>query len=221
EQHGPHAPMGTDTLSAEAIADRAAEAYDGTALVTPAVPIGISEEHRQFTGTLWVEPDTFRDYVRETVASLAGHGVSRVVVVNGHGGNSDALREVCGTISRREAAYAVPFTWFDAVDFAAHGVELGHGGPAETAVVRALAPELIDEEELDAAAEGAGEAFGEFEHGTNLAFDFASFSEAGNVGDPRAGDAELGEALLEAATAALVEIVERVAARDTAPPPHR
>jgi creatinine amidohydrolase len=104
EQHGPHAPLGTDTLNAVAVADAGAEAYGGEVVVAPPIPVGIAEEHRHFPGTLWVSPDTFRAYVRETVASLASHGFDRVVVVNGHGGNVDALREVTGTISRHDDA---------------------------------------------------------------------------------------------------------------------
>jgi len=115
EQHGPHAPLGTDALTAEAVAEAGAASYDGEVVVAPTIPVGVAEEHRQFSGTLWVSEDTFRDYVRETVTSLAHHGWDRVVLVNGHGGNVAALREVCGRITRHDDAYAVPFTWFDAV----------------------------------------------------------------------------------------------------------
>jgi creatinine amidohydrolase len=221
EQHGPHAPMGTDALSAETIAAEAADAYDEAVVVAPTVSVGISEEHRQFTGTLWVEEDTFRDYVRETVASLAHHGFDRVVVVNGHGGNSDALREVCGTITRHDDAYAVPYTWFDAIDYDEYDPDLGHGGPIETSFVSHVRPELVREERFEAAADGAGEAFGEWVSGTNLAYDFAEFAESGNIGDPGEGDAELGERLLDGATAALVDLLDAVAARDTDLPDHR
>jgi creatinine amidohydrolase len=221
EQHGPHAPMGTDALSAETIASDAADAFDGDVVVAPPVNVGISEEHRHFTGSLWVSEETFRSYVRETVASLASHGWDRVVVVNGHGGNTDALREVCGAITRHDDAYAVPWTWFDALDFGEYGIDLGHGGPAETAFVQAVRPDLVHEDRFDDAGAGAGDAFGEFEQGTNLAYDFAEFSESGNLGDPSAGDAELGEQLLSDATESLVALLETVRERDVTRPSHR
>ncbi|SIS13392.1 creatinine amidohydrolase [Natronorubrum thiooxidans] len=91
EQHGPHAPLGTDTLNAETIADAAAERYDGTVVVTPAVPVGVAEEHSQFTGILWTSLSTFKAYVRDIARSLAHHGFDRLVLVNGHGGNTVAL----------------------------------------------------------------------------------------------------------------------------------
>ncbi|MFB6143003.1 MAG: creatininase family protein [Halorientalis sp.] len=225
EQHGPHAPLGTDVLTAEAVAAAGAESYEADhgspVVVAPAIPVGVAAEHRQFTGTLWVGEDTFRDYVRETVESLASHGFDRVVVVNGHGGNVAPLREVCGRVTRESDAYAVPFTWFDAVDPADHGVEMGHGGPVETSVLRHLAPALVREDRLDAAAEGGADRWGEWLGGTNLAYDTAEFSENGTVGDPREGSADLGEALFDAATGALVDLLSRVADREGGTPPHR
>ena len=212
EQHGPHAPLGVDAMTAEAVAEAGAERYadgDREALVGPTIPVGVAEEHRAFDGTLWVSPDTFRAYVRETMESLADHGLDRVVVVNGHGGNVDALREVCGRFSRDGAGYAVPFTWFDAADVE----EMGHAGPAETSFVRHLRPELIREDRTDRAAEGAAEGWGEWLHGTNLAHDSAAFTDSGVVGDPRDGDAALGERLLEESAAALAELLETVVAR--------
>lgn len=219
EQHGPHAPLGTDTVTARAIADAAAEAHDGEVIVSPPVPVGVAEEHRQFTGTLWVTPETFRAYVRETVASLAHHGWDRVVVVNGHGGNVPALEEVCARIVRHDAVYAVPFTWFEGVD--EHASDMGHGGPLETALLRCVAPELVREDRIEEAREGAAERWGEWFSRVNLAVDSAEFTENGVVGDPAEGDAERGEELLALASAALAELLETVADRDVSRPAHR
>ena len=210
EQHGPHAPLGTDALTAEAVADAGAEAFDDEVVVAPAIPVGVAEEHRHFAGTLWVSEDTFRANVRETVASLAHHGWDRVVVVNGHGGNVGPLREVCGTVSRRDAAYAVPFTWFDAVD----APEMGHGGPEETSLVQHLDADLIRESRLDDAAAGGADGWGEWVSGTNLAYDTVEFSENGTVGDPREASAERGERLLDDATDALASVLDAVSTRD-------
>jgi len=212
EQHGPHAPMGTDAMSAETIAHAGAAAYESDAgrpvLLAPVVPVGISEEHRAFDGTLWVSEDAFGTYVRETVESLAGD-VSRVVVVNGHGGNADTLREICARVTRDGTCYAVAFTWFDAVaiEEVAPDLSLGHGGGVETSVVRHLAPELVREERFDAAADGAGDRFGEWAGGTNLAYDFDEFTDSGNVGDPSPSSSSVGERLLEAAADRLREVL--------------
>ncbi|WP_273834949.1 creatininase family protein [Halococcus sp. PRR34] len=219
EQHGPHAPLGTDRLTARAVAAAGAERYEETrdteVVVAPTIPVGIAEEHRQFAGTLWVTPDTLREYVRETVASLASHGWDRVVLVNGHGGNVGALREVCGTITRHDAAYAVLFTWFEA---AASLSEMGHGGPIETALLRAIHPDLVREDRIKEAQDGASETWGEWVSGTNLAFDAAEFTDSGAVGDPGEESAERGEELLEDATTALVTLLEAIEERDVSRP---
>jgi len=235
EQHGPHAALGTDVVTAESVADAAAERWTGTSehsdavrngdegpdggaggdlLVAPPVHVGVAEEHRAFDGTLWVSPDTFRAYVRETVESLAHHGLDRVVLVNGHGGNVEALAETARRVSRDDAtdAYAVAFTWFEAVG--EHGDRMGHGGPLETALLRHVAPGLVREDRVAEARDGGSDGWGEWVRGVNLAHDADEFAGNGTVGDPTGGDARLGAELLERASGALVEVADAVANRD-------
>lgn len=212
EQHGPHAPLGTDTIIAEAVASRTAASSSRDVLVTPALPLGVAEEHRGFAGTLWLSPDTFRQAIRETVTALVHHGWERVIVVNGHGGNVDALREACALLTRHDVAVCVPFTWFAALDLPAD-LAMGHGGAVETAALLALQPDLVDDERIDAAAGGGVERWGEWVAGVNLATESVEFTENGVVGDPRAADADLGERLLAEAEEALHDLVDAVADR--------
>jgi creatinine amidohydrolase len=174
--------------------------------------VGVSAEHRAFPGTLWLSPDTFRSAIRDTVASLAHHGMRRVVVVNGHGGNTDALREVTATISREDAAYAVPFTWFEAVG--EHSERMGHGGELETALLRHTYPDLVREDRIEEARERAADRWGEWVSGVNLAHDSVEFAENGVVGDPGAGDADLGAELLDLAVEALSDLLVAVSERE-------
>ncbi|MEY7850199.1 creatininase family protein [Natrarchaeobius sp. A-rgal3] len=219
EQHGPHASLGTDVATAEAVADAALERIDRDIIRAPAIPVGIAEEHRQFPGTMWVSAETFRRYVRESVESLASHGFDRVVIVNGHGGNVDALREVGAQLTRSGAAYAVPFTWFEAVGD--HGADMGHAGPLETALLRHCAPELVFEERVADVKDGAADGWGEWTSGTNLAYDTAEFAENGVVGDPTDGDERRGAELLELASESLVRLLEAIADRDVTRPERR
>ena len=216
EQHGPHAPLGTDTLHAVSVAEAAADRYEATReeggdrsgeelLVAPPIPVGVAAEHRAFDGTLWVSPDTFRAYVRETAESLAHHGVEHVVFVNGHGGNVDALSETAARLSRDGTAYALAFTWFDAVGD--HSARMGHGGPLETALLLSTHPELVRDDRIDDAGEGASDRWGEWVAGVNLAHDSAEFTDNGVVGDPGEADAELGDELLELSAEALVDLL--------------
>jgi creatinine amidohydrolase len=212
EQHGPHAPLGTDVLTAEAVAEAGVAAHDEEIVLAPPIPVGVAEEHRHFAGTLWVSEDTFRAYVRETVESLASHGWDRVVVVNGHGGNVASLRELCARLTRDGTACAVPFTWFDAVD--PENIEMGHGGPLETSLLRHVHPELVDESQFDTAAADGADSWGEWQSGTNLAYDTVEFSTNGTVGDPNESSETLGEELLAAASDQLRALLTAIAERE-------
>ncbi len=150
-------------------------------------------------------------YVRDIVRSLASHGWDHVVLVNGHGGNIDALREVSGKITRHDEAFAVPFTWFNAVGD--HSTDMGHGGPLETSLLQHTNTETVHEDRLDEAAAGGSDGWGEWQSGVNLAFDSDEFTENGVVGDPREGSAERGETLLELATESLVDLLDEIADR--------
>ncbi|PAU85514.1 creatininase [Halorubrum salipaludis] len=226
EQHGPHAPLGTDTLDAVAVAEAGAAAYEAVerggderepaaVAVAPPIPVGVAEEHRAFDGTMWVSPETFRAYVREAAESLPDHGIDRVVFVNGHGGNVEALAEVARRFSRDDAhdGYAVAFTWFEAVG--EHAGDMGHAGPLETALLRATNPALVREDRIEAAREGAADRWGEWVSGVNLAHDADEFTDNGVVGDPSAGGAERGEILLDLASDALAELAAAVVERES------
>ncbi|MFW5983626.1 MAG: creatininase family protein [Halobacteria archaeon] len=202
EQHGPHAPLSTDALVAERVAREAGDRADA-AVVLPTLPVGVSEEHRAFDGTLYVSPSTFRSYVAETARSAP---VEKVVVVNGHGGNIDALHEVCARLTRDDdTPFATYWTWWRAVDLG--DAEMGHAGRVETSVLLHLAPELVDE---DSAAAGA-DSWGDYAETAPLAYDSAEFTEEGVVGDPTQATAEEGERLYAAAVDSLVRLVGRLA----------
>lgn len=129
-------------------------------MVASAVPVGIAEEHRQFTETLWISESTFNSYVRDIVGSLARHRFDRTVLVNGRGGNVAALREVAGRIIRHDEAFAVPFTWFDEVG--EHSSRTGHGGPLETALLQHSNPNAVREDRLREAVENGSDRWGDW-----------------------------------------------------------
>lgn len=123
EQHGPHNPLGTDHLLAAAVAKHVG---DETGVpVTPVIPVGISEHHRQFTGTLWVPPNVFKDYMLAIALSVVTYGTTKIVFVNGHGGNTSALLEVCQKL-RRE------FNVFGCIIHSYPSGLNGHAGAGET-----------------------------------------------------------------------------------------
>src|SRR5688572_27292178 len=109
EQHGRHMPLATDHITAERIALLTEARHD--VILAPTLPYGISPHHRQFWGTIWLRSEVFRDSILDIARSLQTHGVERLVVVNGHGGNSATLAEVAQTLRQEKLGVAV-FDWW-------------------------------------------------------------------------------------------------------------
>jgi creatinine amidohydrolase len=216
EQHGPHLPLSTDHLAAEAIAERV---DNDAATLLPTLPVGVSDHHRQFHGTLSVSDGAFERFVRETVESLAGHGVRKVVAVNGHGGNEGALTRAARRLRAEGTAFLAPWHWWDATN-----VVVGHADQHETSVVLHLREELVDAGRLaEAEADGAA-SWGKRVHGASVGFDTADFTDSGAVGHPSEASAQLGRDLVEEGVEELDALVDWLAARpfdDLRPEPHR
>lgn len=214
EQHGPALPLGTDHLVASAFADTVADRDDVVRL--PTLPVGVSEHHRQFDGTLWTDPETFEWYVADAVESMASHGIRKTVIVNGHGGNIDALSRAARTLRETETAFAPTWNWWESVDALQDDLfdtEGGHAGPAETSLVLAIADVLVRESALEDAGDGAPDSWGERVHGAAVGFDTIDFTPTGAVGDPTEGSREAGQQLFDAAAAELDALVDWLAAQ--------
>ena len=130
EQHGPHLPLATDTVLASAVATGAVPALDG-ALLAPALPYGASGEHEGFPGTVSIGTAALTTLLVEHGRS-ACRWAGRLLVVNGHGGNLDALLA------------AVPLLRAEGRDVAWYpcGVPGGdaHAGRTETSLMLHVAP---------------------------------------------------------------------------------
>ena len=125
EQHGPHNPLGTDHLIAAAFAKVVG---DRTGVpVLPVIPVGVSEHHRQFPGTLWVPPQVFRDYLLGVALAASSHGFKKILFFNGHGGNTAALVEVAGKLRRKHSLFSAVLMTFPP------GIN-GHAGVEETSM---------------------------------------------------------------------------------------
>lgn len=147
EQHGPHLPLGTDSLCSLMLARRAAE-QAGAVVVQPCLP-GYSPHHMGFAGTITFSEDTLVRVVNDTVASLARHGIRRILICNAHGGNDEIVAYVARTASRRHRCKVLPAPVLPPADAqAAMRAELAemdvHAGRRETGMALALFPELVD-----------------------------------------------------------------------------
>ena len=218
EQHGPHLPLATDHLIAEGLATAAAERAD--AFRTPTINVGVSPHHRQFPGTMWVDPPEFRDYVESFTRNLAYHGLDRVVFVNAHGGNVQHLREVGRRLHEDETAYAIEWMWDESIpelvdDLFEHNGP--HAGPKETAMITHLAPDLVQTDQLTAARDDGLVHLDESDavvHGARTFYDAIDNSANGAFGDPTDVTPDKAERLFEAASNQLVALIEWLEARD-------
>lgn len=135
EQHGPHSPLGTDSITADTVAGIVGERTG--LLVLPLIPIGVSDHHRQFHGSLWVSRQVFREYVMEVILSVVSHGVNKVLIVNGHGGNTASLYEVAEILrAEYNVICLIVHSYTSKLD--------GHAGRDETSILLTMRPELVD-----------------------------------------------------------------------------
>ncbi|MFB6129673.1 MAG: creatininase family protein [Salinigranum sp.] len=212
EQHGPHLPLATDHLIAEALAREAADRSGY--LCTPTINVGVSPHHRQFTGTTWVDPPQFRDYVESFTRNLTYHGIDRVVYVNAHGGNVDHLREVGRRLRDERVAYACEWMWDESIpELIAESFERPgpHAGPKETSMIMHIAPDLVHDDRLAEARDGGlsewpAPDFRTF--GARTRYDAIENSENGAFGDQTDASPEIGAKLFDAASEQLVRLCE-------------
>lgn len=209
EQHGPALPLATDAVTAESVAGR----LDRDDVVQlPTVSVGVSEHHRQFHGTLWLSDDTFERVVRETLESVASHGVRKAVILNGHGGNTDANTRTARRLRADETAFVAPWNWWEGVP---EGLpdelfdeEGGHADAGESSIMLHLGEELVDADHLSTAEAGAPDRWGREIAGASVGFDALDFSDSGATGKPTQASADAGRQLVAAAVESLDELVD-------------
>lgn len=218
EQHGTGLAQRTDTTRAEVVADLVAERLRPGAVVTPTVPVGVSEHHMAFPGTLTLSPLTLQQVVYELVESLYRHGWRKVFVLTGHGGNN-ATVEVAVTRLRTDLA-DLHIAWSGITPVVADlASELsasrigGHSGEIETAQAMFVDKDLVLVERLtrgSAEPEDLGQAgrLSRSRPGIHFPQDYDTLAPAGNLGDGREAAADHGERLVLTAVERIAEFIE-------------
>ena len=193
EQHGPHLPFTTDTAVAAAVAEGAVGRLDGT-LLAPALAYGASGEHEDFPGTVSLGTEALAALLVEYGRS-ACRWAGRVLVVNGHGGNLDALRTAFALLRREGRDVA----WF------ACGTPGGdaHAGRTETSLMLHVEPAAV---RPDRSVPGVTTPIAELMPRLR-AEGVRAVSPTGVLGDPDGATAEEGAALLAGLVQRLVAAV--------------
>ncbi len=149
EQHGPHLPVDTDTSAVTEVTVRAASLLpEGTALVLPTIAWGLSPYWLPFAGTITLRPETILALISDMGRSVAAHGVRRMVIVNGHGGNAGIIG-VAATQLADHGVRALALSYWSVLgaelaEWAPgdHGL-IGHAGQTETSIQLYLQPERV------------------------------------------------------------------------------
>ena len=221
EQHAYGMALRTDTTRAEAVAGLVAERISPLVVVAPALPVGVSEHHMAFPGTITLSPNTLQQAVWEMVDSLYRHGWRRIFVLTGHGGNSSAV-DLAGLRLRTDhpdlhVAWSgvTPLASAVAKDLRVSEVG-GHSGEIETSQSLYLDPTLVRPDRLRRGAstvedlDTAGR-LSRSDPAIHFPQDYRRLSAGGGLGDPRAASAEIGRQLVEQIVERLSTFLERFA----------
>ena len=230
EDHGPHLPIDVDVLLTTEICERAVARIPSEAVLIPPVSHGYSPHHMDFHGTLTITWDTFIRYVKDVCVSLAHHGFTHILIVNGHGSNTSPLdlaarlsiietegRILCASVNHwglrkvREVSKTVRESDYGGTS---------HACEYETSLYLALKPELVDmSKAVDERAPLSPSFQSDLIAGTHPQGSSASLitywsarTASGVMGDATKATREKGELWLEAAIEGLIELTRELKA---------
>jgi creatinine amidohydrolase len=212
EQHGPHLPVGVDTILCEAVCKAAAEAVSGemSVVVAPTLWCGLAEHHMAYGGTFTFDIPTYQAVLLAFLKSIGRHGFKRVLIVNGHGGNISALSAFLPDLVQATGLKICATTYFELAQPEIAKIledqdRVRHACEGETSLMMVVASDLVRRDKL---AEAHGPAHSTPRPlGVGRSRSFKDFSASGVVGDARKATAEKGEKLLAVCRDAIASVL--------------
>lgn len=200
EIYGPHLPMGSDSIVAEALALRVAQKTK--ALVAPTIEMGESSMLMDFPGTLTLRKSTYEAAMDDLCAGLIHYGFKNLMFINGHSGNVDTVNYLarryqkesgvrCGQIDWWRFAAANGNDIFELKGYMAHG----HASECGTSVLLYLRPDLVDMTKATR-IEPATDAYQVYTDVIRY-LPFSAKTPNGTIGDATIASAEKGKALVD------------------------
>lgn len=155
EQHGPHLPVQVDARLATEVAHRAARlmSKQHPAIVAPTIPYGMSEHHVSLNGTITLDYPTMAAVLGCACSSILRAGFKRLFILNGHGGNTDGITTFITEFTVKHRVPLAGGTYWNIAQAEIAAIlekqtALLHACEAETSMMLAVAPELINADEL-------------------------------------------------------------------------
>jgi creatinine amidohydrolase len=222
EQHGPHLPLETDVLIAQAYLARVRELLPEKTPVSflPVQPIGISSEHTDFPGTLTLSPEAALKNWMALGENVAQAGLRKLVMVTSHGGNSAAMSLVAQELRTRHRMLVVATAWgrLSAPEtlFSTQEVQHGiHGGAIETSIMLArygaqVRREAIADFHPSTVAMARDFRWLSAQRPAPFAWQAQDLHPSGAVGDATQASAEKGERLIDHGAKAFCELLDEV-----------
>jgi len=215
EQHGGHLPLGTDAFAAQSVAERVAFRLD--TVVAPLGPVGVAPYHLPWPGSLSLSPSTLTAILVDVCAALAGAGVSRIVVVNWHEGNSPTLR-LAAAEAQQQYGLRILIAETHVITHSLYPdeMEFTHAGSMETAAVLAYEPGLVQldqtrtSEPSDLASGGTAHELFRQRDVYPVLQDFHDIAPTGWYGRPERAEPDRAEAIAEAVADHVVRRVREI-----------
>jgi creatinine amidohydrolase len=217
EAHNLHLPYGTDCYESEAIAQKAArKAWDRGArvIVLPVVPFGVNTQQMDIPLVVNMKPSTQAAVLADVVESLEAHRVSKLLILNGHGGND--FRQMIRELQMRTPLFLCTMNWWTVPGLTHVFEDPGdHAGELETSVMMHLHPDLVLP--LDEAGPGRARDWkvGAFrERWAWAPRQWTRVTDDTGVGDPAAATAAKGAGYFDALTTKLADFLVELNAMD-------
>jgi creatinine amidohydrolase len=212
EQHGPHLPLKTDSKIGDAVAYRVAEKL-GRTLQGPTIPLGCSDHHLAFAGTISLQAETLKAIIADYIRSLDKHGFKTIILLPCHGGNFSTVRQAIKKLQKQYPhlniwgiadlnVFVAAFIRFSA-EFGITAEEAGaHAGESETSLMLALSEKLVAKNRFRAGYTGD---LGDEQIQVILKKGMPALTDIGVLGDPTKATSVKGMIYLERMADFIVE----------------
>lgn len=226
EQHGPHLPLGTDTLISEHIAVSAVDSISnqGRFVVSPSFSYGRSRHHLAYGGTASIGTINLLNVLVDVVESFLVSGFAGVFILNGHGGNQDVVDLVVRDVALSSGKRLAGGSYYEIARSSLHDSELpldwfvpGHAGGFETALTLAIEPSLVRSDLMAAPDVGSTRRAGTGDYLTGAPGPFRE--PDGFSDDPHGATIRIGQDIYDrcvgSVSKALLDYHDEVARRST------
>ena len=224
EQHGPHLPLGVDSMLADGIVAAALPLLPVglPVLFLPTQHVGLSPEHVNFAGTLTLSSETLIRVWKEIGAGVARAGVRKLVLFNAHGGHVGAMDIVARELRMAHGLIVYGVSWFNlslgdaGTRFDADEHRFGvHAGDIETSMMLALSPERVAMERAGDFASASRDRATRYPilgngRSAKLGWAMEDYNVEGAAGNAASATAAKGQAVIDAAATQLALLLAEV-----------